>query len=175
MNIELRKLSEIHPYKNNAKKHDKKQIDNVAESIRQYGFVQPVVVDREGTIVIGHCRTLAAKKLGMKEVPCVCVDELTPEQVAALRLVDNKSNESDWDFGLLEEELESLNLSAFEFGWQINERFSDDELESLMAEEVQARSIERHSVTVECNDKDETTIVAELLKTNGWNPKVKNT
>lgn len=63
------KLADITPYAKNAKKHDKKQIENVAESIRQYGFVQPVVIDRDGVIVIGHCRALAAKKLGMEEVP----------------------------------------------------------------------------------------------------------
>ena len=89
MNVVYKKLREITPYDKNAKKHDKTQIANVAESIKQYGFVQPIVIDRDGVIVIGHCRALAAKKLGMKEVPCVCVDDLTPEQVNALRLVDN--------------------------------------------------------------------------------------
>lgn len=123
MNIIQKNIDEIVPYAKNAKKHDKKQIDNVAESIRQYGFVQPVVIDRDGVIVIGHCRTLAAKKLGMKEVPCVCVDELTPEQVAALRLVDNKSNESDWDMDLLSEELGELALSAFDFDWGFGEEY----------------------------------------------------
>lgn len=175
MNIIQKNIDEIVPYAKNAKKHDNKQIDNVAESIRQYGFVQPVVIDRDGVIVIGHCRTLAAKKLGMKEVPCVCVDDLTPEQVAALRLVDNKSNESDWDMDLLSEELGELDLSAFDFDWQLDEQFTDEELENLMAEEVKARATERHSVTVECNNQDETTLVAELLKANGWNAKVKNT
>lgn len=100
MEVKNRKLSSITAYGKNAKKHDKTQINNVAESIKQYGFVQPIVIDRDGVIVIGHCRALAAKKLGMEEVPCVCVDDLTPEQVNALRLVDNKSNESDWDFDL---------------------------------------------------------------------------
>ena len=85
MKIVQKRLSEITPYEKNAKKHDKTQIDNVAESIRQYGFVQPIVIDRDGVIVIGHCRALAAKKLGMENVPCVCVDELTEEQVKALR------------------------------------------------------------------------------------------
>lgn len=175
MNIVQRKVADLVPYAKNAKKHDKKQIDNVAESIRQYGFVQPVVIDRDGVIVIGHCRTLAAKKLGMKEIPCVCVDDLTPEQVAALRLVDNKSNESDWDMGLLSEELGSLDLSAFDFDWEFDQKFTDEELESLMAAEVQARAKETHNVVVECNNQEETVLVAELLKTNGWNPKVKNT
>jgi ParB-like chromosome segregation protein Spo0J len=64
MDVVQKKLSELIPYDKNAKKHDKKQIDNVAESIRQYGFVQPIVIDHDGVIVIGHCRALAAKKAG---------------------------------------------------------------------------------------------------------------
>lgn len=130
MNIESRLLADIVPYAKNAKKHDKRQINNVAESIKQYGFVQPIVIDRDGVIVIGHCRALAAKKLGMKEVPCVCVDDLTPEQVNALRLVDNKSNESDWDFDLLADEISGLDLSSFDFDWglpEITEEVIEDE------------------------------------------------
>ena len=120
MDVKNRLLSEIAPYEKNAKKHDKRQIANVAESIKQYGFVQPIVIDRDGVIVIGHCRALAAMKLGMAEVPCVCVDDLTPEQVDALRLVDNKSNESEWDFDLLADELPGLDLSAFDFDWGLD-------------------------------------------------------
>ena len=92
--------------------------------------MQPVVVDKNNIIVIGHCRALAAKKLGIKEVPCVCVDDLTPEQVNALRLVDNKSNESEWDFDLLKDELPELDLSAFNFDWglpEITEKVVEDE------------------------------------------------
>lgn len=85
MNIIMKSLGEITPYEKNAKKHDKTQINNVAESIKQYGFVQPIVIDKDGVIVIGHCRALAAKKLGLKEVPyrnvlrrlCVNCTELT--------------------------------------------------------------------------------------------------
>lgn len=120
MDVKNRLLSEIAPYEKNAKKHDKRQIANVAESIKQYGFVQPIVIDRDGVIVIGHFRALAAMKLGMDEVPCVCVDDLTPEQVDALRLVDNKSNESEWDFDLLADELPGLDLSAFDFDWGLD-------------------------------------------------------
>ena len=114
-----KKLAELVPYEKNAKKHDSTQIANVAESIRQFGFVQPIVIDRNGVIVIGHCRALAAKKLGMQEVPCVCADDLTPEQVNALRIVDNKSNESDWDFDILPNELAELDLSDFDFDFGI--------------------------------------------------------
>ena len=125
----MKKLSEIQPYSGNAKKHDSRQIKNVAESIKQYGFVQPIVVDKNNIIVIGHCRALAAKRLGIKEVPCVCVDDLTPEQVNALRLVDNKSNESDWDFDLLKDELPELDLSAFDFDWGLPEEATEEVVE----------------------------------------------
>lgn len=104
------------PYGKNTKKHDQTQIDNVAESIRQFGFVQPVVVDKDNTIVIGHCRVLASIQLGMDTVPCVAVDDLTPEQVQALRIVDNKTNESPWDFAMLELELPQIDLGDFDFG-----------------------------------------------------------
>ena len=67
MNIVQRKVSELVPYSKNAKKHDKTQIANVAESIKQYGFVQPIVIDKDSVIVIGHCRLLAAKQLKMKD------------------------------------------------------------------------------------------------------------
>lgn len=125
-----KKLAELIPYEKNAKKHDETQIANVAESIRQFGFVQPIVIDRNGVIVIGHCRALAAKKLGMKEVPCVCVDDLTPEQVNALRIVDNKSNESEWDFDFLADELSEIDLSGFDFNFGLEdagEDYSPDE------------------------------------------------
>lgn len=132
MRIENRPLAELTPYPANAKKHDAAQVANVAESIRQFGFVQPVVVDRTGVIVIGHCRVLAAEKLGLCEVPCVCVENLTPEQVNALRLVDNKTNESPWDLDLLADELPELDLGGFDLEWGLPDRspleLDDDEL-----------------------------------------------
>ena len=130
MEVKQINIGEITPYTNNAKKHDKRQINNVAESIKQYGFVQPIVIDRDGVIVIGHCRALAAKKLGMQEVPCVCVDDLTEEQVRKLRIVDNRSNESDWDLDLLADEIADLDFSDFDFGFQIDEEKEKEENES---------------------------------------------
>ena len=150
MEITKRRLADIVPYDANAKKHDKRQINNVAESIKQYGFVQPIVIDCDGVIVIGHCRALAAKKLGMEEVPCVCVDDLTPEQVNALRLVDNKSNESDWDFDLLADELPGLDLSAFDFDWD----FQDTDETELTNEDREQEFRERME-RGELSDDDE--------------------
>lgn len=129
MNIIQRELDSIRPYAANAKKHDATQVANVAESIRQYGFVQPIVIDKDGVIVIGHCRALAAKKLGMKEVPCVCVDDLTPEQVKALRVIDNKTNESPWDMDLLAAELPGLDLEGFDIDWGLRDELNDSVVE----------------------------------------------
>lgn len=125
--MEIRNIStkDIVPYDRNTKKHDKTQINNVAESIKQYGFVQPIVIDKNNIVVIGHCRLLAAKQLKMKEVPCVCVEDLTEEQVKALRIVDNKSNESEWDFDILPDELADIDLSDFDFDFGIDD---DEEL-----------------------------------------------
>ena len=130
MKVVNKNLADLMPYAGNAKKHDSTQIANVAESIRQFGFVQPIVIDQNGVIVIGHCRALAAKKLGMKEVPCVCVDDLTPEEVNALRIVDNKSNESPWDFDILPDELAELDFDGFDFDFGLEtdgEDYSPDE------------------------------------------------
>ena len=153
MEITKRRLADIVPYAANAKKHDKRQINNVAESIKQYGFVQPIVIDRDGVIVIWHCRALAAKKLGMEEVPCVCVDDLTPEQVNALRLVDNKSNESDWDVDLLAVELPGLDLSAFDFDFSFPE-LDESEIEEMTNEQREQEFRERME-RGELSDDDE--------------------
>ena len=164
MNIESRLLADIVPYAKNAKKHDNRQINNVAESIKQYGFVQPIVIDRDGVIVIGHCRALAAKKLGMKEVPCVCVDDLTPEQVNALRIVDNKSNESEWDFDILPDELAELDLSAFDFDFCVS--LDEDDTEKKEREEIALN--ESVSVVVECSDDEEAEAIFEKLSEEGY-------
>ena len=136
MNIEYKKLKDLTPYEKNTKKHDKTQINNVAESIKQYGFVQPIVVDKNDVIVIGHCRYEAAKKLKLETVPCVCVDELTDEQVKALRIVDNKSNESPWDMEFLADELAEVDLSAFDFDFGIEDEEEETEIVEDEAPEV---------------------------------------
>ena len=147
MNIVLKKIDEIIPYERNTKKHDETQITNVAESIKKYGFVQPIVIDKDDVVVIGHCRLLGAQRLGMEEVPCVCVDSLTPEQVNALRIVDNKTNESPWDFDFLADELAEVDLSDFDFDFGISDpseiAWADvDDLSEESYEEPQHRMLE---------------------------------
>lgn len=118
-NIEWKDITGVKPYPKNAKKHDITQIANVAESIKQFGWQQPIVCDADGVIIIGHCRLLAAKKLGLKEVPVKTVDNLSDEQVKKLRALDNKLNESAWDFDLLAEDIGELDFSGFDIDWGI--------------------------------------------------------
>lgn len=104
-------------YELNAKIHDETQIQQIANSIREFGFVQPVVVDKHNVIVIGHGRVEALKRLGHIDIPCVCVDDLTEEQVKALRLADNKTNESAWNNDFLAVELKEITLDMAQFGF----------------------------------------------------------
>ena len=113
MDIQTIKISEIKPYPKNAKKHERKQIDLVASNINKFGWTQPIVIDKNNEVIIGHCRLLAAKKLGLEDVPVARFDNLTDDEVKALRLADNKSNESDWDMGFALDELKSLDKELF--------------------------------------------------------------
>ena len=131
MQIIQKKLADIVPYAKNTKKHNETQIKNVAESIKKYGWVQPIVIDNDGTIVIGHCRALAAEKLGIEEVPCVVVSDLTEEEINALRIVDNKTNESPWDFDLLSAELPEIDLSDFDFDFNVPTEFTADMIDDF--------------------------------------------
>ena len=141
MQIIQKKLADIVPYANNTKKHDETQIKNIAESIKKYGWVQPIVIDNDGTIVIGHCRALAAERLGIEEVPCVVVSDLTEDEINALRIVDNKTNESPWDFDLLSAELPEIDLSDFEFDFGIEDEKEKTEIVEDETPEVEFSEI----------------------------------
>lgn len=118
MNIKELSISQLHEYDNNPRNNDR-AVDAVAESIREFGFKVPIVIDGDNVIVCGHTRVKAAQKLGMETVPCIIADDLTPEQIKAFRLADNKTGElAGWDFAKLEEELAALDgfdMSAFGF------------------------------------------------------------
>ena len=134
MNIELRPLAEIKPYDKNPRINDA-AVDAVAESIRQFGFRQPIVVDGEGVIVCGHTRWKAAQKLGLAEVPVHVAVDLTLEQIRAYRIADNKTNElAEWNLELLPIELAELQDASID--WSLL-GFDADELASLLDPGVQ--------------------------------------
>lgn len=121
MEIKEINVSEIKAYSRNVKKHDEEQVKQIANSIKQFGFRQPVVIDKNNEIVIGHGRVEAAKVLDYDTVPCILADDLTDEQIKALRIADNKlSEKAVWDNDALSEELkaigESIDMTDLGFG-----------------------------------------------------------
>ena len=126
MKIENMKLADLKPYEGNAKKHDEKQIKNVMESIKQYGIVQPLVADKNNVLIIGHCRLIASKRLKLQTVPVVRLEDLTEDEANKLRLLDNKLNESEWDWDLLAEQIPALDFSGFDIDWELPELPKDE-------------------------------------------------
>lgn len=118
MQIKMVPIADIIPYENNPRKNTD-AVQYVKNSIKEFGFRIPMVLDAENVIVCGHTRFLAAQELGMTEVPCTYADDLTEEQIKAFRLADNKTAEmSVWDFERLTLELEELpDIDMAEFGF----------------------------------------------------------
>ena len=118
MEIITKKVDELIPYEKNPRKNDE-AVEYVANSIKEFGFKVPIVIDKDGIIVAGHTRYKASQKLGLKEVPCIVADDLTEEQIKAYRLADNKvSEQSKWDNDLLVEELSDiLEIDMEDFGF----------------------------------------------------------
>ena len=133
MQIENRTLSNIKPYKNNPRR-SVKTIAKIVTSIKEFGFKQPLVLDKEGVIIVGHSRYLAAKELGLETVPCVIAKELTPHQIRAYRIADNRiAQDGEWDTDLLALELSEINNSDFDF---TKTGFTQAELESLILDPI---------------------------------------
>lgn len=118
MNIVEIKIDKLKVYENNPR-NNTEAVSKVAASIEEFGFKVPIIIDRDNIIIAGHTRLLAAKELGFEKVPCIVADDLTPEQVKAFRLADNKVSEySTWDFQKLNLELEDLqDFEMVDFGF----------------------------------------------------------
>ena len=135
MKIENADINTIKPYENNPRKLKDSAIDKVAMSLKEYGFRQPIVVDKDRVIVVGHTRYRASKKLGFKEVPITIADNLTPEQINAYRIADNRTaEESEWDSELLKMEIKDLESKDFKLDLL---GFNEDQLNDMLFEEKQ--------------------------------------
>lgn len=117
MEIITKPIEEIHEYENNPRNNDM-AVQYVVESIRNFGFRVPILIDRYNVIVAGHTRVKAARQLGISNVPCIVADDLSDEQVRAFRIIDNKVAEmSDWDLDKLDAELSDLDFDWEDFGF----------------------------------------------------------
>lgn len=129
MQIKEISISKIIPYENNPRNNDE-AVDKVANSIKEFGFKQPIVLDKDNVIVIGHTRLKASEKLGLEKVPCLYADDLTDDQIKALRLADNKTSEfATWDFEKLDLEIDNIELDLEPFGFDLDLAFDDEVVE----------------------------------------------
>lgn len=172
-NIVYKSIKELKPYKKNAKKHTKEQVEQIANSIKEFGFTQPVLIDKNNCVVAGHGRILGAKKAGLKEVPTLCLDDLTEEQIKAYRLADNKLNESEWDAKLLDEEVsmlsDDIDMSLFGFDVALSE---ETEKKNKKVEfEIQ----EKYEVHIVCKDEKQMEEVYNKVKGMGIDCKLVST
>jgi DNA modification methylase len=120
MLIVYRAIEQLKPDPDNARRHSKKQVRQVAESIKVFGFNVPILIDRDGNVIAGHGRLLAAGELGMTKVPTLCLDHLTPAQVRAFRIADNRLTEiATWDDRLLAQQLKDLSLLGLDFSLEV--------------------------------------------------------
>lgn len=166
---ELRPLEAIQPYSKNAKLHPKAQVDKIAASIKEFGFNQPIVVNKDGVIIVGHGRYEAAKALNLATVPVLEV-HLTDEQEKSYRLADNKLNESDWDMSLVIEELKGLSEPMIELtGFDKDLLIEPDEKDDIVPTDAPTRAklgdvwlLGEHRVM--CGDSTDKEAVERLLK-----------
>ena len=144
MEIKMVKIGDLKPYENNPRFNDE-AVQYVANSIKQFGFKVPMVIDKNNVIVAGHTRYKASMELGLKEVPCIVADDLNEEQIKAFRLADNKvSEKATWDFELLDEELNDIldiDMKQFDFDdiridWENVEEINKDNYEKPESEKL---------------------------------------
>src|SRR5574344_3123436 len=175
MEIITRKLSEIKPYEKNPRKNDQ-AVEFVLNSIKEFGFKVPIVIDKDGIIVAGHTRYKASKKLKLAEVPCIIADDLTEEQIKAYRLADNKvAEKSEWDFDLLSEELDDiLNIDMEQFDFDLSENIEEpevveDDFDVELPEEPKAKLGDIYQLgnhRLMCGDSTSITDIDKLLNDN---------
>ena len=171
MDIVEKKLADIKPYEKNPRKNDN-AVDTVTNSIKEFGFKVPIVIDKDNVIVCGHTRYKASKKLGLEVVPCVIADDLTEEQIKAYRLADNKVSElAEWDIDLLGEELDGIfDIDMSDFGFDLSEE-EEEEIEVIddevpqevepIAKQGDIWQLGRHRLM--CGDSTSVTDVEKLM------------
>lgn len=137
MEIEMRAVEQVFPYEGNPRRISSIAVQKLADSIKQFGWKQPIVVDEAGVVIVGHVRLAAARKLGMKEVPCLVAKDLDEAKAKAFRLADNRlSEESAWDVKGLTREVQALGDAADEL---LVKSFSAEELEILRFDDEMAK------------------------------------
>lgn len=153
MKIIEMQVDDLHAYENNPRDNEE-AVKYVANSIKEFGFKVPIIIDKSNVIVAGHTRLKAAQQLGLEKVPCIVADDLDEDQIKAFRLADNKVSEaSSWNWSKLEQELDDLSIADFDmsdFGFALNDdNYDDENLDSYFEESSQAKK-EKEPKKVTC-------------------------
>jgi ParB-like chromosome segregation protein Spo0J len=162
--LELIAIDKLKPYENNARTHSPEQVDKLRASLREFGFVNPILIDSDYGIIAGHGRLMAAQAEGMTEVPCVFVEHLTDAQKRAYILADNRLAElAGWNIELLQMELLDLevNFDMSDFGFEI-------EPPSENKERIEANYDENISILVKCEDEAQAQALFDRLTGEGY-------
>ena len=169
--VKIVDITKIKPYPNNPRKNEH-AVEPVANSIREFGFKQPIVIDKNNTIIAGHTRLLAAKGLGLTEVPVIVADDLTPEQVKAYRLADNKIGElAGWDFAQLDIELGDIaDIDMSNFGFEPDGDGTQMDSADMARDDLNYH--EQYGVIVMCESEDEQRKIYDDLTARGLKCKV---
>lgn len=161
------------PYAKNARTHSKAQVEQIAESIKRFGFTNPVLVDGDGGIIAGHGRVLAAKKLGIETVPTLTIDHLTDDEKRAYVLADNKlALNGGWDESMLAEELKALGAAQFDTSVI---GFSADEIEKMFGEKMQeSKETDGYGLFILCPDEKSQQEIYDEMNKRGIECKIMN-
>lgn len=165
--IIYKKVDELKLNDRNPRKNDG-AVETIMKSINEFGFRNPLIIDADNKVWCGNTRLKAARKLGLLEVPCIVVEDLTEEQIRKLALLDNKTSEiAEWDYDLLNEELADLDLSEFELDWGI------DELEPKIERKDLSDTIEeKQELIVNCDDEVQLEQLYNELTERGYECKI---
>ena len=171
MIIVEKRISEIKEYAGNPRGNND-AVAPVAESIKAFGFKQPIVVDKHNIIIAGHTRYQAAIKLGLETVPVVIADDLSEDEVKAYRLVDNKCGEyATWLDNLLKQEIASVTINLNH--WDFPNLSAVGDIPSVAAPDIKSINYnEKFGVVVDCTDENEQRVVFELLQQNAYKPRI---
>lgn len=173
LKIETRPVADLIPYISNSRTHSDAQVAQIAASIKEFGWTNPILIDGDNTIIAGHGRLLAARKLGMESVPAIVLDHLSKAQQRALVIADNQlALNAGWDIQLLKAEIEDLNLEGFDLellGFDdkfLNAMFDEKIPEAEVADEQSVDAV--FEVAVTCKNEEEQERVFEMLTTEGF-------
>jgi len=171
LQINYKSIENLIPYANNSRTHSDDQINQVASSIKEFGFTNPVLIDEQGGIIAGHGRVMAAKKLGLAEVPTITLEGLTKAQLKAYVIADNQlALNSGWDFDTLNLEVESLTEMGFDVSLLGLSDLMPDELDEKENNNLSdVKDEDQFLLVIECKNETDQNIIYEELLTRNYN------